>query len=109
MRTKYTHVLWANLGQTPQIGKLMELLHRQLTGTPFPDNLGLGERKEVLRQAMKAKPLLLVVRHLPTPLLPVVSACWLSLAVRAVSWTTFGSKLMRPASTSWTQWRAAGR
>jgi hypothetical protein len=57
VRGQFGQVVWATLGQEPNLHTLQEAVHSQLTGKPFGE---AEERKEQLRQAMAGKAVLLV-------------------------------------------------
>eukprot|EP01051_Picozoa_sp_SAG22_P015319 SAG22_NODE_1982_length_3207_cov_2.771557_3_plen_430_part_00 len=61
VRGLFGQVLWAALGQEPNIRSLQDTMHLQLTGKPFDERKG---RDEQLRQAMTGKVILLVLDDL---------------------------------------------
>ena len=58
VRGLFGQVVWAALGQEPNIRALQDTVHLQLTGKAFDEG---KERKEQLRQAMAGKEILLVL------------------------------------------------
>eukprot|EP01052_Picozoa_sp_SAG31_P023688 SAG31_NODE_1969_length_6771_cov_17.211331_7_plen_1242_part_01 len=61
VREVFDQVLWAALGQEPNVRSLQEAVYFQLTGNPFDDAKG---REEQMRQAMGGKMILLVLDDL---------------------------------------------
>jgi hypothetical protein len=81
VRSQYDAIAWVALGATPNVEKLQDLLHLQLTGV----ELGLpaeetDEQHEKLRQAMMGAKLLLVLDGAPAAAPPHCTARSQSLA-----------------------------
>ena len=63
VRRRFEQVVWATLGQEPNLRRLQDAAHWQLTGKAFDEAKG---REAQLRQAMAGKVLLLVVDGAPS-------------------------------------------
>ena len=63
-RKQFAQIVWVALGQEPNLEKLQELVHLELTGNKFDGELTPAERQVVLKQAMAGENLLLVLDDL---------------------------------------------
>ena len=66
---------FSSLGQEPNLEKLQDLVHMELTGSKFEGDPDAAERLLLLKQAMAGKNLLLVLDdlwfELPFPIFPM--------------------------------------
>eukprot|EP01051_Picozoa_sp_SAG22_P002544 SAG22_NODE_115_length_19315_cov_10.458368_5_plen_1113_part_00 len=85
VRGRFSHIGWCPLGQSPNIERLQEMLHLQLTGEELDSEASTEQRQEKLTQAMAGKNLLLVLDDL-----------WQPEHARALNWLdeTTGSKVL---------------
>ena len=63
-RKAFEQIVWVPLGQEPNMVKLQELVHLELTGNKFDGDPDAAERLVLLKQAMSGKKLLLVLDDL---------------------------------------------
>lgn len=61
IRASFDKVCWVTLGQQPDIVRLQELLHLQVTGKPPPAGATTESLKQTLKQEMASTKLLLVI------------------------------------------------
>jgi hypothetical protein len=67
VRTHFELILWITLSQTPNLGKLQQLLYLQATGAQLPQDKSDGERKELITVALRGRRCLLVLDVRPEP------------------------------------------
>jgi hypothetical protein len=61
IRRHFDGIVWVTLSQDPDISKLQQLFHLQLTGSEMPPNKSSEEVKELLTQAARERRVLLIL------------------------------------------------
>ena len=68
IRTAFSIIVWASLGQQPDVRELQNSIHMQLTNAPIPDSAKTkAERRDALRIAAYVKSVLLVLDDMWDP------------------------------------------